>query len=206
MTALSGTASAPPAPPVAPVTVLVVCTANICRSPVAEVLLARALAASGDVRVGSAGLHALTGRPLADGMARLLDDPVPGFAARQVTAELVRAADLVLVMTREQRSALVGALPAAVRRTFTLREFADLAALAGRPGADLLESTAGERLAALARLAPRLRAARRTGAADDIDDPYGRGEDAFATAMAQIQQAVADIADAATGRSGERHG
>lgn len=192
-------AGVPAAPVAAPFGVLVVCTANICRSPVAEALLTRALASSGEVRVASAGLHALPGRPLAAEMARLLDDPVPAFTARQLTAELVRAADLVLVMTRDQRAALVGAVPAAVRRTFTFREFAGLAVLAGPTGTGLAGSTGGERLAELTRLAPRLRASRPTGAVDDIDDPYGRGDAAFVTAMAQIRQSVADIAGAVTG-------
>lgn len=202
----AGTTAEVPAAATRTVGVLVVCTANICRSPVAEVLLTRALAAAGDVRVSSAGLHALPGQPMAAEMARLLDTPAPGFAARQVTAELVRAADLVLVMTREQRSALVGAVPAAVRRTFTLREFAELAVLADRTGAVPAGSTAGERLGALVRLAPRLRASRPSGAVDDVDDPYGRGDAAFATAMAGIRQAVADIAGAVTGPHPERHG
>jgi protein-tyrosine phosphatase len=199
VTSAGTTVHAPAAVGAATVDVLVVCTANICRSPVAEALLTRALAAAGDVRVSSAGLHALTGRPMAEEMARLLDDPPPGFAARQVTPELVRAADLVLVMTREQRSSLVGTVPAAVRRTFTLLEFAELAGLADRTGAGPTGTTAGERLRALVRLAPRLRASRPAGAVDDIDDPYGRGDAAAAAALAGIQRAVADIAGVATG-------
>jgi protein-tyrosine phosphatase len=121
-----------------------------------------------------------------------------------VTPELVRAADLVLVMTREQRSALVGAVPAAVRRTFTLREFADLAVLADRTGTALAAATPGRRLTALTRLAPRLRALREAGSSDDIEDPYGGDEAAFRTAMAQIQDAVSDIADTVLGAAAPR--
>src|SRR4051795_10625813 len=52
--------------------VLMVCTGNICRSPMAQVLLEQALRKRGfDVRVESAGLGALVGRG-ADPMAMQL--------------------------------------------------------------------------------------------------------------------------------------
>lgn len=46
-------------------TVLVVCTGNICRSPLAEALLRTRFAGSG-LRVHSAGTHALPGVPMTD--------------------------------------------------------------------------------------------------------------------------------------------
>ena len=176
---------------------LVVCTANICRSPVAQWLLERSLAGSGDIRVTSAGLQARVGSPASDGMTRLLGDPVDGFAARQLSPTMIGQADLVLVMTRAQRSAVVDMVPAAVRRTFTVREFADLAVLAQRPGTDLTGVSAGERLACLTTLAPRLRILRTAGGHDDVADPYGRGEAPHLRALTEIQGAVADIVGAA---------
>jgi protein-tyrosine phosphatase len=59
-----------------------------------------------------------------------------GLTARQLTPELVRAADLVVTMTAEQRAAVVTRVPAAVRRTFTLRELAGLAELVPDPLGD----------------------------------------------------------------------
>jgi protein-tyrosine phosphatase len=195
---MTGRAAVGPGTGAARFRILVLCTANICRSPAAEVLLTRLFGGSTDVRVASAGLDARTGRPVAEEMTRLLGGPVDGFAAQQVTVEMIAAADLVLVMTRRQRSAVADAAPAAVRRTFTLREFADLAGLAQRPDVDLLGATPGERLAALTALAPRLRSLRPTGERDDIDDPYGLDEQAYARAMAQIEDAVGDIVAVAT--------
>jgi protein-tyrosine phosphatase len=182
----------------APFEVLVLCTANICRSPIAEFLLGRALGATGDIRVRSAGLHARTGCPVDEQMGRLLGGPVPDFAARQVSAQMIRAADVVLTMTRHQRSAVVSAVPAAVRRTFTLPEFADLVDLAGRSEAGPPAETAAGRLAALTRQAPRLRSLRASGAHDDVNDPYGRDAAAYATAVSDIRQAVARIVRAVT--------
>jgi protein-tyrosine phosphatase len=183
--------------PPAPFDVLVVCTANICRSPVAHSLLARALAGSGDVRVASAGLHARDGSPASEDMTRLFGDPLDGFTARQLTREMIEAADLVLVMTRDHRSAVVDAAPTAVRRTFTLREFADLAVLARQVKPTVVGGSAGERLAAFTTLAPRLRVRRAAGVDDDVADPYGRGEEAHLRALAEIQDAVAAIVGAA---------
>lgn len=176
-----------------PFLVLVVCTGNICRSPAAEVLLARSLGNSG-VTVCSAGLHARVGSGMGDGIAGLIGGEPAPFAARQVTPAMIQAADLVLVMTREQRSSVVGTVPVAVRRTFTLREFADLARLAHGSAGCLGGHTPADRLAVVTALAPRLRSLRVPGFGDDIDDPYGRGAQAAATAVAEIRGAVDLIA------------
>jgi protein-tyrosine phosphatase len=84
-----------------------VCTGNICRSPMAQVLLADALEKRGvDAVVESAGLGALVGKP-ADPIAlqlmqaRGLD--LSGHRARQITREIIRAFDLILVMEMEQQ-------------------------------------------------------------------------------------------------------
>ncbi len=176
--------------PTEPLRVLVVCTGNICRSPAVERLLAAGLGAAYQgrdragglapaIEVGSAGTGAMVGRPMTDEMAALVAgqgvDPA-GFAARQLVPELVRGADLVLGLTRRHRSAVVELVPAAVRRTFTLRELARLTRdvdPAALPGAN---ATTADRLRALVPMA----AARRgltvhRPTDDDVVDPY-RGD------------------------------
>jgi protein-tyrosine phosphatase len=97
--------------------ILVVCTGNICRSPMAEALLRAHLARLRPAAtVGSAGLAALEGRP-ADPLAvallaeRGLD--LSAHRARQLTPELVAAAELVLVMEAEQQRHLERLAPSA---------------------------------------------------------------------------------------------
>ena len=102
-------------------TVLAVCTGNICRSPAVETLLRTVLDTS--VTVRSAGTNALVGRPIAEPMAELLTAggfPPADFAARQLTPDLVEEADLVLALTPRHRARVVESVPSAVRRTVTV--------------------------------------------------------------------------------------
>src|SRR6266496_2360661 len=116
--------------------VLIVCAGNVCRSPLAELLirtrLSAALGAGADqFRVVSAGTEALTGAPMdqrAAAVARSLGAEPDGFRSRPVTPDLVAGADLVLTATREQRAAVVRLHPPAHRYAFTVREFGRLAA------------------------------------------------------------------------------
>lgn len=173
--------------------VLVVCTGNVCRSPAAQIVLTTALGAG--VAVSSAGTQAVTGAPMAAQMAAAIDVS-PSVVARQLTPDLVRRADLVLTMTLAQRSAVVALLPAAVRRTFTLHEFAALATLCTDEGPAPGGSPA-ERLAWLTVTAPRARSRRTGGTGDDIADPYGRDVAAYRRAADEIRNAVREIATAA---------
>ena len=179
-----------------PVALLVVCTGNICRSPAAELLLRAGLGDDAGIAVASAGLAARAGEPVAAPMARLLAargvDP-RGFVARQLHPPLLRSSGLVLTMTAAQRSTVVSRAPAAVRRTFTLREFAELARLgAGLPA----ERHPADRLAALVAAAPRLRALRTGPREDDVEDPYGLPEEVFARVLTRIEAAVGTLLDA----------
>lgn len=80
--------------------VLVICTGNICRSPMAEALLRRELAGQG-IEVSSAGTGALVGWPadahsVAVAAAHGLD--LSAHRARQASATLLAASDLILTL------------------------------------------------------------------------------------------------------------
>lgn len=102
-----------------------------------------------------------------------------GFAARQVTADLIRAADLVLCATRDHRAAVVRMEPAALQRTFALADFADLAMAFPDP-LPLLDLMAGTSslIRGLVALVPRYRTSvtPRTAAAAAITDPFRQSD------------------------------
>ena len=181
-----------------PFRILTVCTGNICRSPVAERLLQAAL--GNEVEVGSAGVRAVVGDPIHPGMVVLLEQSgirAHRFVARQVAPGDVRAADLVLALTREHRARLVQEAPAALRRSFTLLEFARIVT-----SPDLPPVPAGPvdvRLRALVLLAARRRAPASLADSDDVPDPYGHGSAEYALAYGLIRDAVDTIVRVARG-------
>jgi protein-tyrosine phosphatase len=82
---------------------LVLCIGNICRSPMAEGLLAHALPGC---EVRSAGIGALIGRqpePFAVQLMAEREIDISEHRAQQISSQLVGWADLILVMDQEQK-------------------------------------------------------------------------------------------------------
>lgn len=161
-----------------PFRILFVCTGNVCRSSMAE-LLFRAWADPGaDVDVRSAGLGALVGHRIDHGSASALGqlgiDP-SAHRARQVEPWMVADADLVLTAERAHRERLMLDVPTAYKRIFTIREFARLA-----PYVD----SADPRTVVAQAAAARSRLGAEAGDEDDIGDPY-RGTTSRAASVAQ---------------------
>lgn len=166
-----------------PLHILVVCTGNLCRSPLAERLLHDRLDGRHTVRsAGTQGVDAAAMDPYAAAELERRGGDAVGFRSRRLQRVDVQRADLVLTMTIEQRSAVLAEEPAALSRTFTLREFAHLLEDAGRFG----------RTASIGELARRRSAA--TLDRYDIPDPIGASPQVHAEVAAEIDAAVAVIA------------
>ncbi len=103
--------------------VLTVCTANICRSPVAEAVLRAGLPG---LTVSSAGLHALVGRdidPEVADTARAQGIALHEHAARQFDDAIGQAADVIIVMETHHRQEIGQRWPHFLGKTFLLGHF-----------------------------------------------------------------------------------
>ena len=180
--------------------VLFVCTGNICRSPLAKQMLDQMLlsgsqsnyARTNDGRASqvvtdSAGTHAMSGDEMNSGSVRaaeLLGFTPQSHTAKQITKELVEWSDLVLTSTEQQRTDVVELHVRANRYTFTLLEFANLAAhyQGVEVGIDArLADTISHR-----GMVPQLSVL-------DIADPYGRDSAAFERMAAQTKTALEQV-------------
>jgi len=109
--------------------VLFVCTANICRSPMAEGLLkARVSADPTPWRIESAGVWALHGQQAAALTRQVLllrGIELDNFVSRSITRSLIQQFNLVLTMERNHKESLRVAFPEYSSRVHTLRELID---------------------------------------------------------------------------------
>jgi len=99
-----------------------VCEGNVCRSPLAQALLSRALPSA---RVSSAGTRALVGQPadrVAIELAQEHGMDLSQHVAQELSGEHLRAADIVLAMTSAQRAWILDRFPFARGKVFRLGE------------------------------------------------------------------------------------
>ena len=108
--------------------ILTVCTGNICRSPAAQLLLQNHLDQS--VTVDSAGTYAMRGYPIHEPMATLLKTKgvtETTFQASQLNNARINNADILLTATHKHKKWILQESPSALKKAFTLKEFAALA-------------------------------------------------------------------------------
>ncbi|GMA33279.1 low molecular weight protein-tyrosine-phosphatase [Litorihabitans aurantiacus] len=167
-------------------TVMTVCTGNICRSPMAEVVLRKAFADAGlDVEVRSTAVTAYEiGNPIDSRARDVLVEAgfdVPARGAVQVTREDVATTDLALAMTGEHAGGLrrVGFPP---EKVVLFRAFED-PELARERAAQLHEELA-----------------------EDTPDPWFGDRDDFVQTLATIEACAPAIVDYVRARIGESAG
>ncbi|MCK9478928.1 MAG: low molecular weight protein arginine phosphatase [Firmicutes bacterium] len=91
--------------------ILVVCTGNTCRSPIAEGLLKKALHRyiASEHNVSSAGIFALQGSGASENAILAAQEKGVDLSkhfARQLTKELISGSDLILCMTLQHKDAI----------------------------------------------------------------------------------------------------
>ncbi|HZD18345.1 MAG TPA: hypothetical protein VE669_09420 [Actinomycetota bacterium] len=164
--------------------ILVVCTGNVCRSPIAEALvrarLAERLGASAP-RVASAGVAGWDGSGADPGSVATgaeLGVDLRGHRARGLDPGEVADAAVVIAMSRSHREQLVTLIPDAGGRIFTLKELVRLLEAQPPPvvrGAEDAETDPEDRLRWRVAQADALRRERFDGNPldEDVADPLG---------------------------------
>ena len=196
----------------APFTVLHVCMGNICRSPMAERLLLLAaqqrlakLDSTAELGALLVSTSAGTGgwhegeemNPPAARQIRLRGGNADGFTARKLTSAHLAGADLILTATADQSDYVHALAPDATARTFVLGHLGRLLReLDKLPPADTDPERFAARAAALVEAADQQRAGAEPQPGDDLDDPWGRGDQTFQRIADDIDDALYALVDA----------
>jgi protein-tyrosine phosphatase len=171
--------------------IMFVCTGNICRSPMGELLLAKYLEDT-SLTVSSAGTHGLPQHKIDPSSGKLMAsagiDP-SRFLSRRLTAAMAEEADLILCFEKKHRQSVAALSPAATSRTFLLNDFAALSAYADTHSLVRGQSVQ-QRLESIISAAPLIGPKLPQTQTPEIADPHGKDFAAFQVAATQTNDAI----------------
>lgn len=170
----------------APLKVVFVCTANICRSAYAEARARQLCESSGftNLEFSSAGTRGFNAAQIDDEMQQQLiarGGDASAHRSQRLTRDIVADADLILTAEAEHRNFVLEEWPAAMRRTYTLGQFAKIL--------ERLDGDEHGRDAIAAAFPRRVHATKEL----DIKDPYRRGTEAAQACAQHVDQLLAAV-------------
>ena len=160
-----------------------VCTGNLCRSPMAEGVMRHAVEQRGcDIEVASVGTWAYYGNLATDEAVEVLRArgvDLSGHQSRAMDPKEVKAADLIVAMTSVHRREILNVAPEVAPKLILMKELVEMVIDGDLPDASEKRL---ERLLGAAR--PKWRRAL------DLDDPIGKPIWAYEQTVTQIEKGV----------------
>ena len=158
--------------------VLFICTGNICRSPMGELLLPQFMP---DLESDSAGTRGLVSHEIAPN------------SKRRVTPQIAQGSDLILCFEHEQRKEIAVIAPTAARKTFLINDFANMCVYCKEQGY-MEGNTRQEKLESVIDNASMIRPM--IPDTNNVEDPIGKDFAVYQAAYNEICKALQTIASA----------
>lgn len=176
----------------APLRVLMVCTANLCRSPMMEFLFRDELTRRAiDWQVSSAGTRARPGLPAYPHTIKVLGEygfDLTDWRSTPLSTQLLQSSDLVITAAEEHRSWVLEMSPASMGTVYPLRQLAHILDTVGGPAPVDADTSLVEWVAnARTRVQPV------PAGSIDLEDPIGRSLRHFRRCRGLVDEAVRQI-------------